>query len=204
MSEAKHTEFAMKAVDLGELFLLMCGSDVLRTAQGDYTAQLSVPEGLSTGGGKQALQHVMLVPEDAGTTLVVGNVSQTDKTVALRTYAHAAAIYKQRTHRPFGVGRADFDDLTRKMTKFFEGQGLTVTTEPYDPEAAAAARRVDTEVPGASSNNTPLVVTVILIAVIIAAAFLLTRGAVDHDLTDDTEAVPERDTEIPPDPDPLE
>ena len=58
-----HTRFAMKALDLGEVFEANFGTTTLpgRTTR---KIVLSVPEGQSTGGGTQATQSISLVPED--------------------------------------------------------------------------------------------------------------------------------------------
>ena len=128
MSQAKHTEFAMKALGLAELFTMMIGSKPLKGAR-VYTVELGTPDGPSTGGGKQALQPIKLVPEGGGPTLVAGHANQVEKSAELRSYA---LVQQQHDARFRGaelqVDQPEYDELLTRLTNFFAQQGLKVTT----------------------------------------------------------------------------
>src|SRR4051812_4799447 len=93
MTEQKHTEFAMKALDLADLFKMMVGGLPL---DGKYMVELSAPDGPSTAGGKQALQHIKLVPQGGGSTIVAGSASRAENFAEIRTYEHLQALHSQR------------------------------------------------------------------------------------------------------------
>src|SRR5438105_4208852 len=71
------TQFAMRALGLAERFAQVCGAHGLDGDGVTYRLELAAPEGPSTGGGKQAVQHVKLVP-NRGTTIVIGQANQVE------------------------------------------------------------------------------------------------------------------------------
>src|SRR5579863_4476470 len=93
------TQYALQATDLAESFQKTVGQ--MRIGPHGYVPDLTTPEGPSTGGGVQALQHVRLLPPHASLpSLVVGHANQRDGTAALRTWEHVDAICLER----FGQG----------------------------------------------------------------------------------------------------
>jgi hypothetical protein len=141
MAEVKHTMFAGMAFGLAELFKHSVGKQRLK---GDvsYSVELSAPEGESTAGGKQALQHVKLVPDGAGPTLVIGTANAVEKLAELRTYKHVDEMHRQRFKgAPFDVNLGDYDMLVDACRKFFTDYKYTVTVveAPAKPVPAAAA-----------------------------------------------------------------
>lgn len=86
-----------------------------------YVPELSAPEGESTGGGKQALQHVKLVPDGGvGTTLVMGTANTLGKVAELRTFASLAEQHRRRFKGAAPpVERARYDELLSKVQAFF-------------------------------------------------------------------------------------
>src|SRR3954452_12894074 len=95
MGEQTHTVFASQAISLADMFKFSIGKQPIA---GDpaYTAELSVPDGPSTGGGKQALQHLRLSPVEGGPSLSIGTVHLVDKRVDLRTFKAVDEIHRQR------------------------------------------------------------------------------------------------------------
>src|SRR5438874_1494841 len=92
------TEFTLKALDYASVFASTVGK--VRISPGGYKPELIAPDGPSTAGGKQALQHIRLVPSEAGLpTLVVGSANGKTSTAELRTLAHVDANYRQRFKR---------------------------------------------------------------------------------------------------------
>ena len=57
------TQYSVKATDLAETFRSTVGR--LRVGPYAYAPDMTAPEGPSTGGGVQALQHLRLVPPRA-------------------------------------------------------------------------------------------------------------------------------------------
>src|SRR5262245_2003921 len=127
MAEPSHTVFAARAFGLAELFKLAVGPTRLEGPV-VYTAELAAPDGPSTAGGREALQHVSLRPEGGGATLVVGSANGVDQHVELRTYGYVARLYRQRfkgAALPFG--EPAYGVLLEKMRGFFGSQGFRVS-----------------------------------------------------------------------------
>ncbi len=107
---ALQTYHAIQASDLASAF-----NEAMRRISlvpGDYAAELTAPEGPSTAGGVQAMQHVRLAPRQQGfPTLVVGHASNTDMTAELRTYDHVDAVHRQRFKRPLALDRARYEEF---------------------------------------------------------------------------------------------
>jgi hypothetical protein len=88
---------------------------------------LTTPVGPSTGGGKQALQHLRLVPSDGSPAIVIGTVSQPENQAEIRTFRHLAELHARR----FKGARVPVDvnayrELNRRLHAFFVAQGFAV------------------------------------------------------------------------------
>ena len=95
MANVQRTMYAAQAVGFADLFKSLLGP-VRLPGPVVYHPELSAPEGESTGGGKQATQHVMLVPDAGGATLVMGSVNVKDKTAELRPFLAFEQMIVQR------------------------------------------------------------------------------------------------------------
>lgn len=132
---SQHTAFAGQAIGLAELFKYGFSKKRLEGPV-SYTPELSAPESTSTGGGKQALQHVKLVP-DAGATLVIGTANIVDKSCELRTFRHMDDVHRQRFKgQPFAADPERYGALLEDLKSFFVAQHYTVSMH----EAAAPTR----------------------------------------------------------------
>ena len=103
------TFHALQATDLASA----CNDALkrMRIEPGNYALEMTVPEGPSTAGGVQALQHLRLVPGAAGfPTLVVGHANHADGHAELRTFDHVDAIHRTRFKRPLDLDRARYDE----------------------------------------------------------------------------------------------
>jgi hypothetical protein len=82
---------------------------------GDYVVELLAPEGQSTGGGKQALQHLRLRPRRSGHGVIVaGSVNAMEKTAELRTYEHVCLVHERRFKAPPDIVAEEWEQLLRK------------------------------------------------------------------------------------------
>ena len=119
------TQYSVKANDLAESFRSTVGR--LRIGPHEYTPDLTAPEGPSTGGGAQALQHVRLLPPQPNMpTIVVGHVNQRDGAAELRTFDHVEAIFRERFKQsaPFEAGH--YAQLLESVQGFLSACGLRV------------------------------------------------------------------------------
>lgn len=138
MARQVHTQFALKAIDLADIFNQIVGAHtVAGTDGGPFTVSLASPDGPSTGGGKQSVQHITLARD--GVVLVVGAADQIERTSELRTFDHVAATHAQRYRgQAVPVDRAAYDAFVKRAREFFAMQSLPVTLIDSAPVAAAA------------------------------------------------------------------
>jgi hypothetical protein len=144
MAEVKHTMFAGMAFGLAELFKHSVGKRRLKGEGGvTYNVELSAPDGESTAGGKQALQHVKLVPERGGPTLVMGTANAVEKQAELRAFNQIDELHRQRFKgAPFDVEPNDYAALLEAARAFFVDYKYAVSivdAPPPPPRATASA-----------------------------------------------------------------
>ncbi|MCG5051416.1 MAG: hypothetical protein KA712_00495 [Myxococcales bacterium] len=138
MSTVKHTMFAAQALSQAEMFEALLGPIRLPTSQGDYRPQLSTPEGESTGGGKQSVQHIKLVPaQAAGPTLVMGSVDAKAKTAELRSFEGFCQMVDARFKGTGPIPAAEpYAALLKKIIGFYNSQAVAVTMKGIEVLAA--------------------------------------------------------------------
>lgn len=123
---AEYTQFAMKAMSLADLFNMVFGKERI-TGSINYRAELSAPDGPSTAGGKQAWQHLKLIPEGGGTVIVWGSASRAENRAEMRTFAHLQQLHAQRYRgAEIPLNRVQYEELFRKVQRMFADQGITV------------------------------------------------------------------------------
>ncbi len=92
-----------------------------------YRIELTSPVGPSTGGGKQAIQHIRLLPQDGSSAIVIGSWNQVGKSVELRTTDHVRDIHAQRfKDTPFPIDPAAYQELLSRLQLFFVKSEHTV------------------------------------------------------------------------------
>ncbi|MGZ3407021.1 MAG: hypothetical protein ACXVAN_11295 [Polyangia bacterium] len=169
MSDPKRTAFAMKAFGLAETFNLMLQAERVKGPV-TYRVELSAPDGMSTAGGKQATQHVKLVPEGGGTTIVAGSANPVDKTAELRTFEHLKLLHAQRFKGvEIPLNRVQYNELLEKLKSFFAQQGqCTVRMAELPRDAGPAGASAPARASGGASGT--MVILLILVAALAAAA----------------------------------
>jgi hypothetical protein len=169
MSDPKRTAFAMQALGLAETFNLMLQGERVKGPV-TYRVELSAPDGMSTAGGKQATQHVKLIPEGGGTTIVAGSANQVEKSAELRTFEHLKLLHAQRFKgAEIPLNRVQYNELVEKLKAFFAQQGgCTVRMAEVPRELTAAAASAPARAAGGPSGM--LVIILILVAALAAAS----------------------------------
>jgi hypothetical protein len=138
MAGQLHTKFAMKAIDLADLFKAVVGSEPVASSDGPaFAVELTAPDGPSTGGGAQSVQHIRLVRE--GITLVAGSIDAVERTAELRSYEHLAALHAQR-YKGAGlpVTRDAYDGCLKRARAFLGTQNMVIVLKDAAPTPAAA------------------------------------------------------------------
>lgn len=166
----KRTAFAQQAVDFSDYFDMLFEKIVV---EGDAPRKptLVAPDGMSTGGGKQGRQHLVLKADDDVVPAVpVGWVDRGQGMVSLRTYECLVDQYRQRK-KPFDLDQESYETFFNKAKDFFTREKMPVKVESaVRPSVAAPAAPVVQE---ASSNRGMLAlvfVLLFLLAVAISAA----------------------------------
>ncbi len=162
VDQQKRTMFASQAFSLAELFKIAVGNKPLDGPVA-YVPELSAPEGESTGGGKQAVQHVKLVAGGDAIPLVVGSANTFDKTAELRSYAFLVEVHQRRFKgSDLPVDRVAYDKFLDEVHRFFrdrEFQVSRVDSPSQSPTAARAAK------PSMASNAVSTGLAVVLMGV---------------------------------------
>ena len=142
---ALRTQFSIQASTLADSYRSTVGR--LRVAPHGYSPDMTAPEGQSTGGGVQAMQHLRLVPGEPGLpTLVVGHANHAEEKAELRTYEHLDAVHRQRFKKPLDLDRTQYDDFLRLAKQLLDVLHLrtTIVGPPVDLEVEEDAPRSGT------------------------------------------------------------
>jgi hypothetical protein len=111
--EALRTRLARKFTTLADE-VTEC-FDGFHVGGGDYVVELLAPEGQTTGGGKQALQHLRLRPRrDGYSAIVAGSVNPIEKHAELRTFEHASLVHEIRFAKALEISAQEWEQLLRK------------------------------------------------------------------------------------------
>jgi hypothetical protein len=166
------TQYSVQATDFAESFRSTVGR--LRVGPYAYAPDMTAPEGPSTGGGVQALQHLRLVPPQTNMpTLVVGHVNQRDRVAQLRTLEHVDAICRERFKLGAPLDAVQYQTFLQSAQGFLTACGLQVTfeTPPADllTKAASAAGAPSMAPP---RSNPWVVLSGLLLLAILGAAIV--------------------------------
>jgi hypothetical protein len=119
------TQVSMRATDLAESFRSTIGR--MRLGPYGFIPDMTAPEGPSTGGGVQAMQHLRLVPPQPNMpTLVVGHLNQGQGTAELRTLDHVDAISRDRFKQGAPLDPAQYAHFLQSAQAFLGACGMQV------------------------------------------------------------------------------
>jgi hypothetical protein len=120
------TQFSVKATDLADSFRSTVGR--ARIGPHGFSPDMTSPDGPSTGGGVQAMQHVRLIPpRPAMPTLVVGHLNQRDGTAELRTLEYVDAISRERFKQGAPLDPGQYTQFLQSTQAFLAACGMRVT-----------------------------------------------------------------------------
>lgn len=176
MDNVKYTQVAAKAVSLAELFEARFEEGLDGPVR--YRVELSAPDGPSTAGGKQAMQHIKLIPADGAATIIIGSANTTRQVAEIRTYEHVAQLFAQRyrgARLPIDVAR--YRDFTQTVASFFTAMKMTVTFAEADGSQGGGGAAPIEAASGGSSRalGVALGVTVALLILAVAYIFIFLR-----------------------------
>jgi hypothetical protein len=172
--EALRTRVANQAASLAET--VNEGFEDFHMGAGDYVVELGVPDGPSTGGGVQALQHLRLVPRRKGYAVVVaGSVNPVLGTAELRTFDHVAMLHEARFRRPLEITAEEWSDFLAKAGVVMNLLRLRTTLAGPPPDLVARTRsRVSQRI------STPMLVVFLLVMALVGVVVFLVARTVYH------------------------
>ncbi len=125
--DAKRTQVAQGAYDFARYFTtafetVRFGTSVPRRAE------LAAPEGMSTGGGRQARQSIVLVAERPGVpALTVGWVEVAARRAQLRTHRALAAVHRARFRdRLLDIDEGSYAQFVAQAQNFLTACGVVL------------------------------------------------------------------------------
>ncbi len=142
----KYTLVAQKAASLADLFASQFDKGLDGAVR--FRVELAAPDGPSTAGGKQALQHIKLLPEAGGPAIVIGSANAPRMLAEVRTFEHIAVLYAQRFHGaaiPVDITR--YYELGQAIATFFRAMGMQVTFVEQDGAVSVAPGQVSSLAP---------------------------------------------------------
>lgn len=167
MAGVKRTVVAEQAVDLARMFGALLGRQQLA----GHHAVLMAPESVSTGGGVQARQSLVL-QNPQGRSVAVGWLNVATKTCALRTYDCVVTMHKQRFQgRPLPIDRDSYQGFLQRVAEFAKTLGMQVTFETQPPEMELLPSRM----PPPPGNTGAIVAVVMVLLLVLAVALYLLR-----------------------------
>lgn len=171
--DIKRTLLAQQGVDFATLFTAKFISFELR----GYSAKLREPSGVSTEGGKQAMQHIVLDPAEGGDALVVtaGQVNVVSKQVRLRTYECLVEMHTRRyKDRPFPIDRAQYQAFFEAVKTFLHAKQMQVEIETRPPDVGPSST-TDLATPGQGGLPPRNILIAVGVVVALVIVFLLMR-----------------------------
>jgi hypothetical protein len=140
---ALRTQFSLQASTLADSYRSTVGR--LRVGPQGYSPDMTAPEGQSTGGGVQAMQHLRLAPPQPNLpTILVGHANQRDRAAELRTWEHVDAICRERFKQGAPFDPAAYEEFLQAARGFLAACGLQVSVAPT-PDDMRRAPAIDAD-----------------------------------------------------------
>jgi len=181
MSNSPMTAFAQAALAVSDLLAAKFsgtkfGGSVPRVVK------VQAPQVPSTGGGKQARESIVLMPETGDSTqaITAGFVDVGLRAVELRTFAAIAGPYQQRFGRPLDLPKPQYDAFIGEVKSFLGSEGYVIKViDASDQEAKAQRAQQAEDAAAKSGGGLPvgaIVGVVVVLAIGAAAAFFLLKS----------------------------
>lgn len=158
--QARPTLYAQKGLEFVAVFQVKLAN---RDVSG-YRPMLREPPGVSTGGGKQATQHIVLVPADSNQpTLTVGFLNVATNAAKLRSFACMKQLHKARFgEAPFGLDPKAYQEFFDTASALLQERGLSVEVEHELPDVVPPS-----QAGGAGESEGPGLITIALAGILV-------------------------------------
>jgi hypothetical protein len=159
----KRTQIAAAAVDQSKLFQTKFGDRLVSR----HSPVLLEPPSVSTGGGAQAQQQIILQPRSqAGPTVNIGSMNCATKTAKLRTYDCLVQVHQLRfPGHHFAIEPTEYQMFFDDARGFLLALGMQVSVEMHPP-AAEGRSSLRPAATGESSPNRMLLAWAIVATVL--------------------------------------
>jgi hypothetical protein len=163
----KPTLITSQGLDFAALFT----AKFSRYDLGGFKAMMREPAGVSTAGGKQATQHIVLARGDGvGATITVGHANVATKHCKLRTHACVERMHQLRYRGEiFPLDHARYQAFFDGVREFLERQGMRIEVETQPPGGMASVPPPGGGSVGGSKSSMLLSILVGLLAFAAAA-----------------------------------
>ena len=172
MAQQAMTAFAQAALAVSDLVAAKFSSTKFGGSV-PRIVKVQAPNVPSTGGGKQARESVILMPEsgDTAQAITAGFIDVGLRSVELRTFAALDQTYQQRHKVKLDVPKGEYDGCVKEMQSFLGGEGyivkmVDVSEQEAKATKAQAASANASEAP--ASSKLPLVIAGVIIVAAIA------------------------------------
>jgi cobalamin biosynthesis Mg chelatase CobN len=173
VSNSPMTAFAQAALAISDVLSMKFASTRF-SGSIPRVVKVQAPQVQSTGGGKQARESIVLMPESGDTTqaLTAGFIDVGLRAVELRTYAAVAGPYQQRFGRALDLPKAEYDAFIGALKSFFGPEGYVIKIIDAADQEAKAHRVQQAEAAASKSSG------VSATAIVGAAVVVVVLGAV--------------------------
>jgi hypothetical protein len=169
--EALRTQLTQKFVTLADSV-----TDAFKEFEigaGAWGVELTAPTGMSTGGGKQALQHLRLSARRQGySVLVAGTVNPIEKRAELRDFDHVAITHLVRFGHGLQITRQEWEQFLRRAEVVLNSAGIQSMRTPPPKELLAQQRSMQR----VSRGAIVALVVVLLLAAVVAWRVTVSLG----------------------------
>lgn len=142
-----------------------CFAD-FQIGSGDYVVELFAPEGQTTDGGKQAVQHLRLRARREGyADVIAGTVNRIEKHAELRTFEHALLVHEIRSKKPLEITPPEWEQLLRKAEVFLQIANIESARVGPSPDLLRDARHTKR-----GRRVSPAALALFLVVTVLAAA----------------------------------
>lgn len=136
---------------------------------GAWGAELTAPEGMSTQGGKHAMQHLRMRPKRQGyPVLLGGQVDLVAKTAELRDHAYMQSAHVTRFGTKLEITYDEWEQFLRKCEVVLQLANVACTRVSAPHEMAGRARRRGA---GVSSRNVALFALAVVVPLALFVAW---------------------------------
>jgi hypothetical protein len=172
MEGIKRTQFSQQGLDFATLFAAKHSHFNIS----GYVPVLREPPGETTAGGKQAMQHIVLLPKVKGDPLLtIGSVNVATRSAKLRSYDCMRQLHEMRfDDSSFFLDQPKYLEMFEAVLAFMKKQGIQVEIETNPPRVTVSTRPPPRT--AASNGAIWFFIVALLVAAVSMVGYLISAG----------------------------